>query len=285
MIKFDELEKMSVSKPLPPPQSSNPVSVDTPDDAEQGEGWGNKVDFLLSCIWYAVGLGNVWRFPYLCYNSGRGAFLIPYTIMSLTVGLMVIAELGFGQFASRGWVSAWTISLLFRGFSSSSKMAKTNLKALAMLAGVVTLAHATASEQCDNPADPLQFHYSCVSQDVNLCIPGRRLKVAQPECNGQVDMDEICVPCDPGTYMPVNNFCNECIRKTECGPGQIENPEVKPNALRDRECIDRPATAGKIHDMKLPKKEFVVHKTENTSLIHPMLVRPVIMKNEDVECA
>jgi len=88
-------------------------------DAEaepEREKWGSKWEFLLSSIGYCVGLGNVWRFPYLAYQSGGGAFLIPYLIMLTLCGIpMFMMELSFGQFAGLGAVTIWRALPIAKG--------------------------------------------------------------------------------------------------------------------------------------------------------------------------
>lgn len=85
------------------------------------ETWGNKFEFLLACIGFSVGLGNVWRFPYLCYKNGGGAFLIPYLICVVAGGIpLFYLEVAVGQFMGVAGINAWNICPIFRGIGLST---------------------------------------------------------------------------------------------------------------------------------------------------------------------
>ncbi|XP_054674229.1 sodium-dependent neutral amino acid transporter B(0)AT3-like isoform X2 [Grus americana] len=86
--------------------------------------WDNKFQYILSCIGFAVGLGNVWRFPYLCQIHGGGAFLIPYIIALLFEGIPLLhLELALGQCLRKGSIGAWnSISPYLGGVGAGSWM-------------------------------------------------------------------------------------------------------------------------------------------------------------------
>lgn len=68
----------------------------------QREQWGSRAGFVLAAVGSAIGLGNIWRFPYMAYENGGGAFLIPYIFALLTAGIpFMILEFGLGH-KSRG---------------------------------------------------------------------------------------------------------------------------------------------------------------------------------------
>ncbi|XP_020498803.1 sodium-dependent neutral amino acid transporter B(0)AT1 [Labrus bergylta] len=70
--------------------------------------WDNKTQYLLTCVGFCVGLGNVWRFPYLCQSHGGGAFIIPFIILVVLEGVPLLhLEFAIGQRLRKGSVGAW----------------------------------------------------------------------------------------------------------------------------------------------------------------------------------
>ncbi|XP_069104940.1 sodium- and chloride-dependent betaine transporter-like [Argopecten irradians] len=82
----------------------------------QRDVWSRKIEYLFSLIGYTVGLGSVWRFPYLCMKNGGGAFLIPFTFFMVTCGFpLYYLELLLGQFSGKSPMVVWNICPLLKG--------------------------------------------------------------------------------------------------------------------------------------------------------------------------
>ncbi|XP_059618030.1 sodium-dependent neutral amino acid transporter B(0)AT3 isoform X2 [Phlebotomus argentipes] len=96
------------------------ICPERPED--ERESWDSKLTFLLATIGYAVGLGNVWRFPYLAQKNGGGAFLVPYFIMLAIQGIPIFyLELAIGQRLRKGAIGVWQqVSPFLGGIGISS---------------------------------------------------------------------------------------------------------------------------------------------------------------------
>ncbi|XP_077368507.1 sodium- and chloride-dependent GABA transporter 2-like [Festucalex cinctus] len=86
--------------------------------------WASKAEFLLAVAGQIIGLGNVWRFPYLCYKNGGGVFFVPYLLFLVLCGIpLFLLETSLGQYTSLGGVSAWrTMCPIFGGLGYASQM-------------------------------------------------------------------------------------------------------------------------------------------------------------------
>uniref|UniRef100_A0A3Q3X9S1 Transporter n=1 Tax=Mola mola TaxID=94237 RepID=A0A3Q3X9S1_MOLML len=78
------------------------------EDAEDRPKWDNKAQYILTCVGFCIGIGNVWRFPYLCQSHGGGAFLFPYLILLVLEGMpLLLLEFAIGQRLRKGSVGVW----------------------------------------------------------------------------------------------------------------------------------------------------------------------------------
>lgn len=106
-VESEELEELNPPHPTTDIESNGVTVRIYETDNERGK-WGNQIEFVLAAIGFAVGLGNVWRFPYLCQKNGGGAFLIPYFLSLFLLGIpLFFLELAIGQSLRQGSVGVW----------------------------------------------------------------------------------------------------------------------------------------------------------------------------------
>jgi len=93
----------------------NPEDEGGPQEPVRGK-WERSHEFVFALAGCAIGLGNVWRFPYLCYKYGGGSFMVAYLFFLFLVGVpMLMLEVTMGQFMSRGGIEVWNMVPISKG--------------------------------------------------------------------------------------------------------------------------------------------------------------------------
>ncbi|XP_071146630.1 sodium- and chloride-dependent neutral and basic amino acid transporter B(0+)-like [Mytilus edulis] len=119
-MSLDTKDSYNINNGLALKERNGDVDVNVDKDTEDRGQWGSKWEFILSCIGLSVGLGNVWRFPYLAYENGGAAFLIAYLVLQFLIGKpMYFMELVMGQFSGLGPTGVWKMNPSAKGIGIS----------------------------------------------------------------------------------------------------------------------------------------------------------------------
>ncbi|XP_048848458.1 sodium-dependent neutral amino acid transporter B(0)AT1-like isoform X2 [Brienomyrus brachyistius] len=101
-----QLPNPGLEERIPSHQELEKMEVEEAGDRPK---WDNKAQYMLTCVGFCVGLGNVWRFPYLCQSHGGGAFMIPFLVLLVLEGIPLLhLEFAIGQRLRKGSVGVWT---------------------------------------------------------------------------------------------------------------------------------------------------------------------------------
>ena len=99
---------------------------------EKKEGFGSKIGFILAAAGSAVGLGNIWRFPYLAAKYGGGFFLLVYIILVTTFGFsLMVTEISLGRKTGKSVIGAYKDAdkrFAFLGDCEYAKLKNKNLR-------------------------------------------------------------------------------------------------------------------------------------------------------------
>lgn len=91
-VESEEIEEVNNPHPTTDIESNGVTVRIYEQDTDRGK-WGNQIEFVLAAIGFAVGLGNVWRFPYLCQKNGGGKCIELYDIYFWTRSVLLSASI------------------------------------------------------------------------------------------------------------------------------------------------------------------------------------------------
>jgi len=174
-------------------QNGTQKNGDVEVEVEEGRGeWGHKIEFILASIGLAVGLGNVWRFPYLCQKNGGGAFLIPYFIMMVIEGLpLFYIEFALGQRFQRSAIGCFQkIHPALMGIGVSC----------VVISVLLCIYYVAVISWC--------FYYLFISFTSNLPFQ----KSNCPKYDAYVNMTSFCNSHNSSTLDNYNNTCSESAK-------------------------------------------------------------------------
>ncbi|XP_074600060.1 sodium- and chloride-dependent GABA transporter 1-like [Brevipalpus obovatus] len=194
------------------------VKLLNPDDKEERGQWSGQMDFIMSCIGYAIGLGNVWRFPYLCYKNGGGAFLVPYLVCLFFAGIPAfLLELSLGQFLGIGGLGVWRICPIFKGVGYAAAVMAFWLNcfyivvlAWAMYYCWASLSYEVPWRDCENP------------WNTENCISDQDLAIRRHNCKmDNVTYYDDCKYLKSNYTNPVKEFWSGAVLKRSSGLGDF----------------------------------------------------------------
>ncbi|XP_075973528.1 sodium-dependent nutrient amino acid transporter 1-like [Anticarsia gemmatalis] len=170
-------------EPIPAAIISDKLSQEVSKDKELAElednlpkraEWGSQIEFLMSCIATSVGLGNVWRFPFVAYENGGGAFLIPYIIVLMLIGKpMYYLECIMGQFSSRSSIKVWSLSPAMKGTGYATILGCAFVMSYYVVIVALCLYYLAMSFQSTLPWAVCQPEWTnCIASDPSQQVPG-----------------------------------------------------------------------------------------------------------------
>ncbi|KAL5015469.1 hypothetical protein ScPMuIL_009739 [Solemya velum] len=181
-----------------------------PKEDERGQ-WGNKAEFILSCIGLSVGLGNVWRFPYLAYENGGAAFVIAYLVLQFLIGKpMYFMELVLGQYSGKGPTGMWRMNPCAKGIGVSMAVISLIVAIYYNVIMAYTLFYLFSSMQGTLPWTVCKdewLQYGCVAQTT------KKLEY----CTGNTTIDTQFDACRCTNNVTIDTLAENCTRVNYTG--------------------------------------------------------------------